>query len=62
MKRPLIKIMAMLLVVIMFVGVLPMNAFAASIYNDSNGGSDYYNVISEKNGISLPASRKLKLF
>ena len=40
--------MAILLVVIMLVGILPMNVLGASIYDDSNGGSDYYNVISEK--------------
>ena len=44
---PLSKILAMLLVVIMLVGMLPANVFA-SIYDDSHGGSDYYNVISEK--------------
>ena len=38
----------MLLVALMFVGSLPMSVLAASIYDDSNGGSDYYNVISEK--------------
>jgi glucan-binding YG repeat protein len=61
MKRPLIKIMAMLLVVIMFVGVLPMNAFAASIYNDSNGGSDYYNVISEKKWDLAPGIKETEI-
>ena len=48
MKRSLSKIMAILLVVIMLVGILPMNVLGASIYDDSNGGSDYYNVISER--------------
>ena len=48
MKRPLSKIMAVLLVVIMLLSVLPMNVLGATIYDDSNGGSDYYNVISEK--------------
>ncbi|MBE7058221.1 MAG: hypothetical protein E7387_03865 [Ruminococcaceae bacterium] len=47
-KSPLSKIVAMLLVVLMVVSALPISAIAASIYDDSNGGSDYYNVISEK--------------
>ena len=47
-KSQMPKILAMLLVVVMLVSVLPMNIFAATIYDDSNGGSDYYNVISEK--------------
>ena len=42
------RFLAMLLVALMFVGTLPMSVIAASIYDDSNGGSDYYNVISEK--------------
>ena len=46
--RPLSRIMAMLLVIVMFVSILPMSIFAASGYDDGNGGSDYYNVISEK--------------
>ena len=49
MKKSLLsKTLAMLLSAIMLVGILPVNVFAASIYDDSNGGSDYYNVISEK--------------
>ena len=47
-KKHLSKILAMLLAVVMLASVLPMNIFAATIYDDSNGGSDYYNVISEK--------------
>ena len=46
-KRYLSKFFAMTLAVVMLVGILPMNAFAG-FYDDSNGGSDYYNVISEK--------------
>ena len=42
------KILATLLTLVMLVGILPMNVFAAIGYDDSNGGSDYYNVISEK--------------
>ena len=48
MKSLFSKVLTMLLVVMMVVGVFPMNALAASYYDDSNGGSDYYNVISEK--------------
>ena len=48
MKRLFAKIMAMLLAVSALVGVLSVNSFANSGYSDSNGGSDYYNVISER--------------
>ncbi len=48
MEKPISKLMAVLLVLAMFVSVLSVNGFAASIYDDSNGGTDYYNVISEK--------------
>ena len=47
-RRLLSKILSLLLVPVMLFGVFPLNAFAASIYDDSNGGSDYYNVISER--------------
>ena len=46
--KALSKILALSLVMVMLVSTLPLNVFAASIYDDSNGGSDYYNVISEK--------------
>ncbi len=42
------KLVALLLAVIMLVSVLNVSAFAASIYDDGNGGSDYYKVISER--------------
>ena len=48
MKDKAKRILSMLLVVIMIVGALPISAIAASIYDDSNGGGDYYNIISEK--------------
>ena len=47
-KRPLSKILVLLLVVTMAVTALPLNYLANSGYDDANGGSDYYNVISEK--------------
>ena len=47
-KSRISKILTMLLVAIMLVTAIPMNAFGASIYDDGNGGSDYYNVISER--------------
>ena len=47
-KSRISKILTMLLVAIMLVSAVPMSTFGASIYDDSNGGSDYYNVISEK--------------
>ena len=48
------KLVALLLAVIMLVSVLNVSAFAASIYDDGNGGSDYYNVISEKEWAIAP--------
>ncbi|MBQ9761480.1 MAG: phosphodiester glycosidase family protein [Oscillospiraceae bacterium] len=43
------KVLALLLVVLMLVSVLPLGALAASIeYDESNGGSNYYQVISQK--------------
>ncbi len=47
-KSRISRILTMLLVAIMLVSAVPMSGFSASIYDDSNGGSDYYNVISEK--------------
>ena len=47
-KNPLSKILVLLLVVTMVVTALPMNYLANSGYDDSNGGSNYYNVISER--------------
>lgn len=47
-KSRISRILTMLLVAIMLVSAVPMSTFGASIYDDSNGGSDYYNVISEK--------------
>ena len=41
------KILALALAIMMLVSIVPLNAFA-SFYDDSNGGSTYYNVISEK--------------
>jgi hypothetical protein len=61
MKKTFSKIMAMLLAVLMLAGILPMNIFAASIYDDSNGGSDYYNVISEKNWDLAPGIKETEL-
>jgi len=42
------KGLAMVLALLMLAGAFSANAFAASIYDDNNGGSDYYNVISER--------------
>ncbi|MBQ7345280.1 MAG: phosphodiester glycosidase family protein [Oscillospiraceae bacterium] len=43
------RFLALLLVIVMLLSVLPLNVFAASIkYDDSNGGSDYYQVISQR--------------
>ncbi|MBE5869210.1 MAG: hypothetical protein E7293_09730, partial [Lachnospiraceae bacterium] len=48
MKHKVSKVLPVLLVVVMLISAFPMNVFAASGYNDKNGGSDYYNVISER--------------
>ena len=45
--RQMSKLLAMILAVIMLAGMVPVHAFA-SYYDDANGGSDYYKVISEK--------------
>ena len=45
--RQMSKILAMTLAVVMLVGMIPLHAFA-SYYDNANGGSDYYKVISEK--------------
>ena len=42
------KGLAMVLALLMLASAFSANAFAASIYDDNNGGSDYYNVISER--------------
>ena len=48
MEKLLLRVLVALLFVCMLAGACSTSAFAASIYDDSNGGSDYYNVISEK--------------
>ena len=63
-KSSLSKILALLLVVIMSASVLPMNAFAATAvggYNDANGGSEYYNIISEKSWTLAPGVEETEL-
>ncbi len=59
MKKSLIfKILAMLLVVVIFAGAISLNSFAASIYDESKGGSTYYNVISEKSWDIAPGIKE----
>ncbi len=60
-KSFLSKVLAMLLVGIMLVSAVPMNSFAASIYDESNGGSEYYNIISEKNWDLAPGIKETEL-
>ena len=55
------KTLALLLAMIMLVSVLPLNALAASEYDDSNGGSDYYNIISEKEWQIAPGVKETEL-
>ena len=62
--KKLTQIFAMLLVVLMFASVLPVDVFAATAaggYDDSNGGSDYYNVISEKEWDISPGIQETEL-
>ena len=56
-KNLLTKIMSMLLVTIMLAGILPMSVFANG-YDDSNGGSSYYNLISERNWDIAPGVKE----
>ena len=58
------RFLTMLLVVLIFVGTLPMNVLAAVAvggYDDSNGGSDYYNIISEKKWDLAPGVMETEL-
>ena len=48
MKNPLIKLLAMALVVVMLIGMVPVYAFAATINYDEES-DDYYKLISQKN-------------
>ena len=65
MKKSVIsRILATLLVAVLLVGALPMSVFAATAaggYNDANGGSDYYNVISEKEWDIAPGVKETEL-
>ena len=56
---PFPKILALLLVSIMLIGVIPTTAFAAKdSYDDSNGGSNYYNLISERSWDIAPGVKE----
>ncbi|MBQ4562266.1 MAG: phosphodiester glycosidase family protein [Clostridia bacterium] len=49
MKKPFSRILSMLLVAIMVISVLPLNLFALDAnYDTSNGGSDYYQIITQR--------------
>ena len=61
MKKNVSKILAVLLVVVMFASTLPVSVLAASIYDDSYGGSNYYNVISEKSWDLAPGIKETEL-
>ena len=60
-NNSLSKVLAMLLVAFMFVGTLPVSVFAATIYDTSNGGSEYYNVISERSWDLAPGITETEL-
>ena len=55
------RMMTLLLAVLMLVSVLPVNALAASEYDESNGGSTYYNIISEKEWQIAPGVKETEL-
>ena len=56
MKKSTSKILAMLLVIVTFIGVIPLNAFAASIEYDPDRveNDDYYKLISKKDWTLAP--------
>ena len=61
-KNPLSKILAVLLVAIMLVGALPLSGFALSIdYDESNGGSEYYQLISKKDWDLAPGVKETEV-
>ncbi|MBR4030729.1 MAG: phosphodiester glycosidase family protein [Clostridia bacterium] len=61
MKKQL-RILSILIATMLVIGILPMNAFAANTgYSDSNGGSDYYNIISEKEWTIAPGVKETEL-
>ena len=62
MKKPLSKFLVTMLAVVMLASCLPLNAFAAkSEYDDNNGGSNYYNIISEKEWQIAPGVKETEL-
>ncbi len=64
MKAHSSKILSFMLAVIMFAAVLPVNVSAATAaggYDDSNGGSDYYNIISERSWDLAPGIKETEL-
>ena len=62
MKRSFSRTMAMILAVIMIASVLPLSALAANTgYSDSNGGSTYYKVISEKSWDLAPGVQETEI-
>ena len=61
-KSNLCKVLATLLAVLMIVGILPLNVFALDVnYSDSNGGSNYYQVISQKNWDIAPGVKETEI-
>ena len=60
-KRPLSRVLVMLLVTILIACAVPMNVVAATIYDESKGGSEYYNVISEKSWELAPGIKETEL-
>ena len=61
MNAKISTILATLLVFVMLVSTLPISVFAASIYDDSNGGSTYYNVISERSWDLAPGIKETEI-
>ena len=64
MKKPISKILVALLAVCMLASALPMSVFAATAfggYDDANGGSNYYNIISQKEWDLAPGIKETEL-
>ena len=62
MQKPISRILVVLLAVSMLISVFPMNAFAFNTnYSDSNGGSDYYNVISKRDWDIAPGVKETEV-
>jgi len=60
-RKPIFKICALFLVVVMLVGIFPLNALAASIKYDESAGCDYYQVISKRDWTLAPGIEETEI-